>query len=535
MPDLRGIASSYVADGPTGVNIRTRIKGVTPEDEKVLRLVGEHLGRLAGRDLAQRVRDGLDHDSDTWADRKKALTSESSSRWAGSITKASHEQWSLSRRAQLAHIQSLERGVRTIATRLNQPLGSKGAKRQPGGYRTRQEWFAKKRRMLALADRLDTERADRKTGRVRVVRGGKKMLHKRHHLEPAGLTETDWRERWESERWFLSADGESGKKLGNETIRITTDGEVSIKLPQPLADLANAKHGRYVLTGNAVFGYRAGEWADRVNANKAVAYRIHYSVDRGRSYIDASWTRKSAPAVPLEALRAGEVIGVDTNADHLAAWKLDPHGNPIGRPKTFAYDLSGSAEHRDAQLRHALSQLVRWAQRENVRAVAFEELDFTDSKSREKHGRKKRFRQLISGIPTGKLRARVLSMTAEVEISVIAVDPAYTSKWGNQHWRKPLNRSNNSETSRHHAASVAIGRRALGYKIRRRVAPPLHDQSDRAGHRTTQAASSTREREGTRPGVSANGHDPAALNMPEDAGTQRAQHRSGRAQDQEHS
>ena len=73
----------------------------------------------------------------------------------------------------------------------------------------------------------------------------------------------------------LAADGESGKRYGNETIRITPDGEVTIKLPAPLAHLANAPHGRYVLACRVAFAHRGGEWADRVEANRAVAYRIH--------------------------------------------------------------------------------------------------------------------------------------------------------------------------------------------------------------------------------------------------------------------
>jgi IS605 OrfB family transposase len=258
-------------------------------------------------------------------------------------------------------------------------------------------------------------------------------------------------------------------------------------------------------------------------------------VDRDRWYIHASWQRKTTPTVPLEALRTGEVIGVDTNTDHLAACKLDQHGNPVGGPKTFSYDTSGTAEHRDAQLRHALSHLLRWAKREGVHAIALEDLDFADSKSREKHGPKRKFRQLISGIPTGKLRARVVSMTAKAGISIITVDPAYTSKWGKQHWHKPLRRKTNSATSRHHAASVAIGRRALGHKIRRRVAPPRTHQSDVYEHRTTQAASGVRQRAGTCLDVSDTGHDPAEPTTTKQAGTQHAQHRSGRAQDQEHS
>lgn len=50
--------------------------------------------------------------------------------------------------------------------------------------------------------------------------------------------------------------------------------------------------------------------------------------------------------MPLETLRAGEVIGVDMNADHLAAWRLDTHGNPVGKPRTFAYDPTGAATRR---------------------------------------------------------------------------------------------------------------------------------------------------------------------------------------------
>jgi hypothetical protein len=44
---LRGIDAPFVAAGPSGVSIRDRLKGLTPEDEKVLRLVGAHLGSLA--------------------------------------------------------------------------------------------------------------------------------------------------------------------------------------------------------------------------------------------------------------------------------------------------------------------------------------------------------------------------------------------------------------------------------------------------------------------------------------------------------
>ncbi|MGW9556621.1 IS200/IS605 family accessory protein TnpB-related protein [Nocardiopsis sp. NPDC055551] len=529
---LRSIAAPYPVPGPTGVAVRTRLKCLTLQDEKVLRLVGSHLGSLAAADLKARCADGLDHDSHTWAERKRRLTPECSSRWAGAITKATHDQRALARRGQAAHLRSLEAGAAMVRSRLSSPVGAKGTRKRPGGYRSKQEWHAKSRRLATLQDRLATVRADFEAGLVRVVRGGKSLSRSRHHLDAAQLTETAWRERWQAARWFLQANGETGKRFGNETIRITPQGEVSIKLPTPLKEWANAPHGRYVLSGTAVFAHRGREWAERVAANRAVAYRVHLDVERGRWYVTASWQIVAPSWVPLRSALTEGVIGVDMNADHLAAWRLDVHGNPIGDPRRFDYELSGSASHRDAQVRHALTRLLRWAHGCGVKTIAVEDLDFTTSKSRERHGRKKRFRQVISGMPTARLRARLTSMADATAITVIAVDAAYTSRWGAQHWQKPTTTAKR-KTSRHDAASIAIGRRAQGHPIRRRTAPPRTHQSDECGPRTVQAGPGARGGEGIRHPVTERAHDARTQTLgKENAEDQRIQHRSGRAQDQ---
>ncbi|MFB6782858.1 IS200/IS605 family accessory protein TnpB-related protein [Streptomyces sp. NPDC056352] len=498
MGGLRELAVSFVVPGPCGVAVRDRLKDLTPQDERVLRAVGAHQGALASGDLKARCADGLGHSAQTWAARKRELTGVSSSRIAGAITKATHDQWALARRCQAAHMKTLAAGIKMLRHRLSLPVGEKGTKRAAGGYRSKGEWFRKSRRLAALETRHAAAVADWQTRRVRVVRGGKRLLNTRHHLTEARLTEEQWRERWEAGRWFLAADGESGKRFGNETIRVTPDGEVSVKLPAPLAHLANARHGRYTLTATVAFAHRGAEWADRITTNRAIAYRVHLDTGRGRWYLTASWQRPAVKTVPLETARARGMIGVDTNADHFAAYRLDRHGNPVGGPHRFPYDLSGSAGHRDAQIRHALTRLINWAVRAGVAAIGIEDLDFTAEKTREKHGRRKRFRQLVSGIPTGKLKARLVSMAAEHGLSIVAVDPAYTTLWGAQHWQKPLT-TPHRKMSRHDAAGIAIGRRALGHPVRRRTAPPPHDRSDRAGHRTVQAGPGAPGREGTRP------------------------------------
>jgi IS605 OrfB family transposase len=188
---------------------------------------------------------------------------------------------------------------------------------------------------------------------------------------------------------------------------------------------------------------------------------------------------------------------VDLNADHMASWRLDAQGNPNGPPRRFLYALTGTAEHRDAQIRHAITRLLHWANREGVTAIAVENLDFAKSKTREKHGGRKAFRHLISGFPTAILRDRLAAMAAEAGITVIAVDPAYTTRWGKEHRLKAM--PPRHQTTGHDAAAIVIGRRAQGFSARRRTPPPPHDQSDRAGHRSTQAGQGNPGHEETRP------------------------------------
>src|SRR3954469_24459599 len=121
---LREVAASFVVPGPAGVAIRDRLR-VSAADAAVLTEVGVYLGTLAAGDLAERSRQGLGHDAASWAVRKRSLTGRSSARWAGSITKASHDQWALARRGQAAHMAWLRRQIASIEARLGRALGGK--------------------------------------------------------------------------------------------------------------------------------------------------------------------------------------------------------------------------------------------------------------------------------------------------------------------------------------------------------------------------------------------------------------------------
>ena len=142
------------------------------------------------------------------------------------------------------------------------------------------------------------------------------------------------------------------------------------------------------------------------------------------------------------------MLAVDLNHGHLAAWAVTPDGNPAGPPVTIPLDLAGlPARQRDGRLRAAISALIGLARQHGCRAVVIENLDFADAREqgRERHGsrpsrgrRGRGFRRLVSGIPAGRFRDRLTQMTPNAGLAVIAVDPAYTSRWGREHWLAPL-------------------------------------------------------------------------------------------------
>jgi hypothetical protein len=316
--------------------------------------------------------------------------------------------------------------------------------------------------------------------------GGKRLWRSRNHLDTADMTEQQWRDRWEAARIFLTADGESGKAGGNETIRVTDDGRLRIKTPAALA----GQLGTHVMVAAPVrFHHRGDEWAARAAARRAVRYDIAYDPSRGRWYLDASWAIGAEPSPDLEELRKGRVLGVDLNADHLAACVLDASGNPLGEPVSIEVITAGlAASRRDGRVRAAISMLLDYAGLHHCSAIVVENLDFADARAtgRETMGRGrrgKRLRRTIAGIPTRQFRDRLIGMAARRGIAIIGVDAAYTSRWGNQHWRKPLQQqtSDPAAVTTHHGAAAAIGRRGLGLAIRRRPAGPRTRQRTRAG------------------------------------------------------
>jgi hypothetical protein len=546
---MRRVAAPFVVPAPSGARIRTRLRP-DAEDQRVLWAVGAWLGGLASQDLAVRCR--LGPGDDQRAERKRALTPAASSRWAGAITRTSNDQWERGRRNLLDARVGLGRACRRIRSRLAVPVG--GRRGQLRGYGSQTERFHKQGRLQQLEARLERVEQQLAAGRVSVCRGGRRLAKLRHALNRADvpLTEAEWRRRWQAARLFVTADGEADKSWGNETIRMHPEaGWLELRLPTPLAHLANRPHGRYRLTCPVTFGYRRDQWAAQAGSG-AVRYDLWWDPARGRWYVDASWRQPARPVPSLAELRRQRTLAIDLNADQLDCWVLDPAGNPIAAPHTIALALEGlPASTRDGRLRAAVAEVVHLAKAANCRSVVVEDLDFADARQsgRETLGRGargKRLRRLVAGMPTRRFRELLVGMAANAELWVVAVDPAWTSVWGARYWQTPLEQSTKTSVtvSRHHAAAVVIGRRGLGYRARRRgwcAWRRPEDRHQRAADPAGQAmiCSATSAAQEVVPGPTAQGPDgpggqragPAAHKTPlperDAVGNQVAQDRSG--------
>ena len=332
------------------------------------------LGSLAGSDLKA----GLANDL-TLAQRKKKLTAQSSSRYAGTIVRETQNQIRLSQMAQTADRDNLKAAIKTIKQRLAMPTGTSekiGKDKSIAGYRDGFERFAKQQRLQMLEARLVKVESDILAGKLHIVRGGKKLLKHRQHLETAGLTESQWQDRWWAERNKLAANGSHDELGGNLTIRVLKDGSCALLLPQPLRYLANGLNvdrNRSLLSCPVKFHYREEDWQQHLADEQSFSYEITYQPGKKRWYLSASWqlrsdldleSEQSLILTGINKLKpAHRSVGLDLNNDHLSVWALDEAGNPVGEPLDIPLMLQGSSQTRTGHLQAAISQAFAYAKK----------------------------------------------------------------------------------------------------------------------------------------------------------------------------
>jgi IS605 OrfB family transposase len=329
----------------------------------------------------------------------------------------------------------------------------------------------KKRRLNHLIHKLNRLVEDQKEGRVRLCFGSKKLFSSQFDLKANGFaTHHEWLSKWQEERdssFFLL--GSKDESSGNQTCTAiqTSDGlTLRLRLPPAL------NQGKYLEISQVNFEYGSETILEALQAcykrnilskakdpaykecGQALCYRFKSDKKGWRLFVT---TELHAPAkTTCEEIG---VIGVDINADHLAAVETDRFGNCI-KSKIIPLNCYGkSAEQTKAVIGDAGAELVQWSV-SSQKPLVIEKLDFQKKKSELKESGNPRYCRMLSSFAYTSIINTIKSRAYRFGVQVKEVNPAFTSIIGRVKFAARYG------LTIHESAALCIARRFQGVSER---------------------------------------------------------------------
>ena len=362
------------------------------------------------------------------------------------------------------------------------------AEQQIGRAEEHSRWHEvhqKTRRLTNQRYRLAGLEADIAQGRVRLCFGSGRLWRKQHHLEQNGYAShqgwlSDWRDARSDEFFVLgSRDETAGCQLC--VAAVADDGTLTLRLRIP--DCLAKQHGKYLTIPGVRFAYgheqvlaalqsnaeyaqyrrERGEKAARATElGQAISYRFKRDAKGWRVFVSTQMM-----AVPVVTDKRHGAIGVDLNADHLAASETDASGNCLNAWRVPLVTYGKSTHQAEALIGDAVAGVVAYAS-EVGKPIVIEKLDFRQKKVA-LEGEPRRYSRMLSSFSYGKVKAYFISRGYREGVAVHQVSPAYSSVIGRVKFMERYG------LSVHQAAALVLARRSLGCseRIPRRWVCPI--------------------------------------------------------------
>ncbi|MCS6783199.1 MAG: IS200/IS605 family accessory protein TnpB-related protein [Gloeomargarita sp. SKYG98] len=338
----------------------------------------------------------------------------------------------------------------------------------------------KKRRLAKLQSQLARLEADRRTGKIRLCFGSRRLFHKQFALVDNGYgSHAEWLADWQfarSNQFFVV--GCQNETAGNQSCQAVpeTDGTFTLYLRVPDAFVerfANCLSPGLQQRGKKAYlkltGIRFAYGQEQIlqalqgvkvltttRSGKATTKRIGTPVNYRFVLDERGWRvivsiGRSQPE-RVTNLAAG-AIGVDINGDHLAVTEMDRYGNWVA---SWRFDLplygktTGQAQ---AMILEACTQVAQLAA-EKGKPLVVEELNFQRKRAQLESESPRRCRQL-SSFAYRKILTGLKSAAFRAGVEVCEVNPAYSSIIGAVNYARKLG------ISPHLAAALVLARRVL--------------------------------------------------------------------------
>lgn len=314
----------------------------------------------------------------------------------------------------------------------------------------------KKRRLATLRARRERMVADQKAGRVRICFGSRKLFRAQFDLAGNGYADLEqWRCDWQRERASQfhvlgSKDETAGcqgcvaQYLGDNWFRLR------LRIPDALVE---ANGGNKYASVEVQLNYGVNHLVAALTMGKAVSYRFKRDGKGWRVFI----TVDDLPFEKLSDKRLG-AIGVDLNADHLAVAETDHHGNLINHTTVPLVTYGCDRNQADARVGDAIKQVMAFAEGKH-KPLVVENLSF-DQKKAQLEGFGGKMSRMLSSLSYSKILAVLQARAHDSGLELKTINPAFTSVIGRYKFAERYG------VSGHHAAALAIARRALRFSER---------------------------------------------------------------------
>jgi IS605 OrfB family transposase len=330
----------------------------------------------------------------------------------------------------------------------------------------------KKRRLYQLKCRLKKQEADHKEGKIRLCFGSKKLFRSQFALEANEIaSHQEWLSQWQEERnnsFFLL--GSKDETSGNQSCTaVIQDNSLTLQLRLPNI-LSN--YGKHLEIANVSFKYGfesilaslqdCKERNALLKANdplykeygQAISYR--FKKDKKGWLLFAS----TSLAKPVWRTREGiGAIGIDINANHLAAVETDRYGNSI-KSKIIPLNCYGkTSDQTKALIGNVIAELVQWGV-SSQKSLVVEKLDFQKKKNELKESGNRKYARMLSSLAYTNILTTIKSRAWRFGVKVKEVNPAYTSVIGRVKF------SDRYGLTIHESAALCIARRFQGVSER---------------------------------------------------------------------
>ena len=344
----------------------------------------------------------------------------------------------------------------------------------------------KKRRLATLESRHAAMDADHKADKVRIAFGSKKLFRAQFALEENGYASTEqWREDWRNARsaQFLvlgSKDETAGCQGCVATVAMDDSLTLRLRLPDSVADGLHEPGtgtgmgmvvGKHVVIEGVRFAYGHDNVVAALNSYSATTVVGTTGKGKGKKVRrvtgtaltyrfvkdDKGWRVFVAVAVPASAATSKATlgaIGVDINADHLAAAETDRFGNLLRTARFDAITYGKTNEQAEAVYGDVAVSIATLA-RDAGKPVVIEELDFAQKKS-QLEAVDRRCSRMLSALGYAKAASMLKAACFRLGVDVHDVNPAYTSVIG------AIKFAQRFGISIHQGAAYAIARRGMG-------------------------------------------------------------------------